>query len=306
MSANSFDHEYAASPYMGPLRARPLGALAAFGMGAGASLILAAAVILTRHAADPQSVANADAPAAAAAPAAKIANKIAAAGPDQAGDARATPFSAFDLNAPEFEREKKVVSVRESEEGGGRVDSLTMGQFAMGAPLLRIDIHQNLTARDTNPDFFLDMTRHAAQLGLNVAKIGQPTALTTRFGAFEAADIRLTQPASEGVAASERSCLATRLVDGKLPLEIAGLACGAATLPIERASLGCMLDRLEYVAPGDNKALNEFFLNAEAARGKGCANVSRDDVTASIPARKPPAKRAARAKPVVHKTQAAR
>jgi len=306
MSANSFDREYAANPYMGPLRARRLGAFAAFGMGAGASLILAAAVVLTRHGVEPQTVASAEAPAATATPAAKVANKIASAEGEPAGDAKPKTFNAFDLNAPEFEHEKKTVAVRESEEGGGRIDSLTMGQFAMGVPFLRVDVHQDLTAKDTNPDFFLDMTRHAAQLGLSVAKIGQPSALTTRFGNFETADIRLSQPASEGVAASERSCLATRFVDGKLPLEIAGLACGAVTQPIERASLGCMVDRLEYVAPGDNKALNQFFLNAEAARGKGCANVSHEDVTASIPARKHPAKKVARTKPAAHKAHAAR
>lgn len=296
MSANSFNSDYAEPVYMRPLRARRLGALAAFGMGAGASLILAAAMVLNHRPAETQTVA--EVPSALTPPAAKIATKATAAEPDKAGDAKARPFSAFDLAAPEFEREKKTIAVRETEGGAGQIDSLTMGQFAMGVPFMRVDIHQDLGGKDTNPDFFLDMTRHAAQLGLNVAKIGQPAALSTRFGAFETADIRLTQPAGEDVAASERSCLATRLVDSKLPLEIAGLVCGAATAPIERASLGCILDRLEYVASGDNKPLTDFFLAAEAARGKGCANVSHEDVTASIPARKPAGKaRAARHKP---------
>ena len=163
------------------------------------------------------------------------------------------------------------------------VDSLTVGQFAMGAPFLRVDIHPELDPAATNSDFFLDMTRHARAAGLNVAKIGQRATLTTRFGAFEAAEIRLSQPGGEGVEASERACLAARLIDPKAPMEMTGVACGSATQPIDRVAFACILDHVAYSAASDNKALNDFFLNAELARGKGCANVSRDDLTASIP-----------------------
>ena len=98
----------------------------------------------------------------------------------------------------------------------------------------------------------------------------------------------------EGVAASERSLPRDAPARPQAPLEIAGIACGAAAKPIDRFALACILDKLNYSAGSDNKALNDFFLNAELARGKGCANVSRDDLTASIP---PRAKPAAPAKP---------
>lgn len=297
MSANAFDHDYEPAPFEAPMHARQTGARAALGMGVGASVILALAALLTRHAAPPQAaLADAGAPAAVAAGPAKITTKATTEFETALG-AKAAP--SLDIAAPEFEREKKIVAVGDAKDGEPRVDSLTIGQFTLGAPYLRVDIHPDLDPKTTNADFFLDMTRHAKAVGLNVAKISPPNMITTRFGAFETADIRLSHPGGEGAEASERACLATRLVDVKVPLEIAGIACAAAAAPIDRASLGCMLDKLTYSAGGDNKPLNDFFLNAELARGKGCGAVSREDVTASIPPHK-----SAHAKPAAKKGRA--
>ncbi len=294
MSANTFDQDDALPASRGPIRARPAGVRAALGMGVGASFILAVTALFARHPAPADLAANAAAPAAPQAPA-KIATK--ASTESEGTSARAV--AALDIDAPEFEREKKLAKVGEAKDGAPRVDTLTAGQFGKGAPFLRVDIHPELDASAAHSDFFLDMTRHAREAGLNVAKIGQRATLTTRFGAFEAADIRLSQPGGEGVEASERACLAARLVDPKVPLEIAGFACGSAAKPLDRVAFACVLDKLEYSSGSDNKALNDFFLNAEIARGKGCMNVSRDDLTASIPRKTTtmrPAKLAAQAK----------
>jgi len=278
MSASPLDHLDAMPSHTGPLRARQKGERAALGMGAGASIILALAVLLTRHADAPQTIATTEeAPVAALA---KVAARVNAPALPMAQTATAT----LDLDAPEFAHEKKVVAQGDTDAPGARIDSLTIGQFAMGGPFLRVDIHPDFDAGATNPDFFIDMSRRARAIGLEVAKISRtPATVTTRFGGFETADIRLTQPASEGVPASERACLATRLVDPKAAVEIAGVVCGSAAKPIDRVALACVLDKLAYVPGSDNKALNDFFLNAEIARGKGCLNVSRDDLTAAIP-----------------------
>lgn len=278
----SFDRDYAESSYRGPLRARPAGVRAALGMGVSASIILAVAALVIRHPDPASNTADAGAAAAVNAPA-----KIAAKASTELEATFGAKSAALDVEAPEFEREKKVVAVGEMKDGAPRVDSLTLGQFAMGAPFLRIDVHPGLDPKTTNPDFFLDMTRHAQAVGLNVAKIGQRSTLSTRFGAFETADIRLTQAQGEGIETSERACLATRLVDANAPIEIAGIACGAAAKPIDRVALACILDKLNYAAGGgDNRSLDDFLLKAELARGKGCANVSREDVTAAIPPQK--------------------
>jgi len=274
-------------PYA-PLRARPGGARAAIGMGVSATLILLAALVLLPRKSklpEPNVAAKREAPRVSPAPPSKISAKISLEAVE-ASALMAKPFSAFDIAAPQFNREKKTIAARDDENGSGRIDTITIGQFAMGAPFVRVDIHQDIADKEKTSDFFLDMTRHAAQSGLNVAKIGQPSALITRFGAFETADIRLSQPAADGVAASERSCLATRFIDGKLALEIAGLACAEGARPIDRVALACVLDNIAYAANPDKPALNDFFAQGASTRGPGCANISRDDLTATIPARK--------------------
>jgi hypothetical protein len=273
MSATPFHRDYPETAYRGALRARPEGARAALGMGAGASIILAAAALLIRVPAPENEIAMTETEAPLEAPA-----KIAA----KASTGLSGASAALDIAAPEFENEKKVVAVRDAENGSARVDSLTIGQFSMGGTFVHIDIHPNLDAGTTNADFFLDMKNHAQGAGLTASRIVQRTLVPTRFGSFETADIRL----SESDGAGERACLATRLVEPKASLEIAGIACGAAAKPIDRVALSCMLDKLSYSAGGDNKTLNDFFLNAELTRGKGCAGVSRDDLTASIPPQK--------------------
>lgn len=311
MSAVDFDPNYGRPSSSQPLRARPLGVRAALGMGVSATFILLMALLFSApheaRVAETREEPQVATPARAATPpAGKFATKIAI---DNIVDASALvvkPFSAFDVAAPEFAREKKTIAVREGAEGLGRIDSLAMGRFAMGGPFMRVDVHQDIADTEAASDFFLDMTRHAAQAGLDVAKIGQPAALLTRFGAFETADIRLVQPAADGVAASERACLATRLIDGAVGLEIAGLACGEARNPIDRVALGCILDKLAY-APGPNNApLNDFFKKAEASRGKDCADISREDMTATIPAQKRAAQPASGAHRARAKTQGAR
>lgn len=292
MRATSFDHNPAETVYRGPLRARPEGAQAALGMGVVASVILAGAALLIRLPAPTPETADAG-PVAVETPA-KITAKAST-------EIESPVGAALDIASPEFRREKKVVAVGEKKDGTPRVDSLTIGQFAGSGTFLRIDVHPNLDPRATNADFYLDMKNHASAAGLSAAKIAQRSTVSTRFGAFETADIRLAQTGGEGAEASERACLATRLVEPKASLEIAGIACGAAGKPMDRVALACALDKLSYSAGADNKALNDFFLNAELARGPGCANVSRDDLTASIPLQKAAHAKANAGKPSVSK-----
>lgn len=315
MSETAFEHDFLATPDVStpdvstplpqPLRARPQGVRAALGMGGAASVILLAtmAFVTPRH--DGEQASEQRAPAEArlaaqapsAAPAtpapAKIstkAEKISTDMPAPPPAGVALPFSAFDLAAPELAQEKKTIGVRDGDDGAGRVDAITIGQFEAAATFVRVDVHQNATEKEADADFFLDMTRHATRLGLNVAKIGAPGALRTRFGDFEAADIRLTQPAAEGGVASERNCLAARLLDPKASLVVASLACGSSTLPIDRAAFGCLLDHLAYKADAgksdaNSPTLGDFFQKAAAPGAAACNAAGDVETTASIPAR---------------------
>lgn len=281
MSISAFDEEYA--DYSAPrvLRARPMGNLAASMIGGAAILILAIASIFVRLNAPEEKVASAPAPLqtqAAAPPVQKFAVQPASIIPAQKN-------GAFDLDSPEFAKEKKEFS-SSRRDGGGRDDVLTIGQFSGGGPFLYLAIQQTGGEKLGNSDFFLDMSRQASQAGLAAMRVGQPGPLATRFGAFEAADIRLTQGGFEITsptpitAADERACVAVRMMNPKLSLEVGGIACGSAARPIDRRSIGCLLDRLEYVPASDNKALAEFFAGAEATRTAACANAEAPAIAA--------------------------
>ncbi len=259
MSVSGFDRDYAVRPGAKPLYARPTGNLAAVMIGVVAVAVLGAAAIFVKP--QPTIEASAD-----------------NGGRNDSGDIARAPSpapiakqnAAFDLTAPEFAKEKKTLSSRRLEGGDGREDSLALGEFTSGGPYLRLDIRETPADKRGNPDFFLDMTRHAGQAGLAVVKISQLSPLASRFGSFETADIRLSQKAGGESAPTERACLALRLMGAKRSVEIAGVACGAPAKPIDRRALGCILDRLDYSPNGENAAFDQFFLAAEQERGKGC------------------------------------
>jgi hypothetical protein len=256
MSLTAFDQPFAPKPGARQIDARPRGVMAGAAIGGGAMFALVLALLFTARAPITEEAA------------APVAPQTAAAPPQPARPAPAPvakKFASFDLQAPEFAKEPKSFTER-SLDAGGREESVIIGQFAQGGPFLRLDLVMAGGDKAPASDFFLDMKRHAQQAGLDASRIGAPSPVPTRFGAFETADIRLSTEAGE-----ERACLAARFLNGKAPLGMAGLICGAAAHPIDRRALACILDRLDYLSNGENKALDQFFLSAELDRGKGCA-----------------------------------
>jgi hypothetical protein len=286
MSISAFDEIYAAPSKTGPLHARPLGNLIASMIGGMAVLVLCASIFFIKPPAP--AVGDVSAPSQTATQAAVQASPAISAPPDAAP---AKLFAAFDLNAPEFSKEKKSFSVRRRDLGG-RDDIMTIGEFSGGGAFMRLTIQQTGGEKLGNSDFFLDMSRHATQAGLAVVRISPPGPLVSRFGAFEAADIRLTPSAAETsgqapAATNERSCLAVRLMTSKLSLEIVGLACGAGAKAVDRRSMSCILNRLEYLAPGESKALDQLFSKAEADDRVQSCSAAAPSATAAKPAPRP-------------------
>ena len=269
-----------------PVRARQTGVYAALSMGITASFILLLAFFLNARPTEAPVVVEMT-----AAPAtifAKYTTKALMAETEPVAMAPMKPFAAFDLSLTGFEQEKKTIASHANSDDNGRIDSLTIGQFAMGAPFAHIDIHQGLSEKETAPDFFLDMSRHAAQLGLNVTRISQLGTHQTRLGSFEIADIRLIQPAGNGLGESDRACFAARHADSKRNLEIVGIICQpSADRPLARSSIACAFDRLDYRPTAEDVEFKNFFEKTSGSLSTLCANnVSHDDITASIPRRK--------------------
>jgi hypothetical protein len=268
MSMSAFDENYANYPAPRALHARRNGSIAASMIGASTILILVIASIFAR----PNGAERANAPEAAQTAlqgeASPPAEKFTLRSLSAASAAKAAPL---DLTLPEFAKLKKELSTAPRERGG-RDDIVTIGEFAGRGVYLRLALLQ-AEGEKLNSDFFLDMSRLAAQAGIAVLRVAPPSPLSTRFGAFESADIRLTLGPLEAAATpsvEERSCLAFRLVNQKLSVETAGLACGSAAAPIDRRSLSCILDRLDYAPGSSDKALDQFFGGPAVDRSQAC------------------------------------
>jgi hypothetical protein len=88
-------------------------------------------------------------------------------------------------------------------------------------------------------------------------------ALQTKFGPFETADVLLERGPSDA------ACIAFRHDATDVDFRINGIACGGGTTP-DRASLACVLDRLDLVSGSGDPPLLRFFTAAEQARGHNC------------------------------------
>ena len=175
----------------------------------------------------------------------------------------ARPMQIFSLQSPEFGREPRVYEARRHK-AGGRQDVLTYGADFGQGPMLRLSAYRVGSEAQAGAPFFVDLARQAAQAGLSITRSAQPVPLASKFGSFETADV-LLEAGSRSAA-----CVAFRLEARDLAFRMSGFACGEGRAP-DRASLSCVLDRLDLVSGSGDPQLLRFFTAAEQARGRTCA-----------------------------------
>lgn len=199
----------------------------------------------------------------------EIAATLEAPGPQDAPYARAPwrhvrpSMAAYALDAPELGREAPIYRIRATAEGA-RQDLLVFApkdtrSLSGAIAIEQMPEGQRLPAHRLGDTLFVETARRAALLGASIERMAQPTGLETKFGDFEVADSQIIQQGQL------RSCLAFRLV-ADAPVDIAGLLCGEPQRPADRASLACVLDRLDLVSAGNDVALRRYFAGAERAR----------------------------------------
>ncbi|HEX4768525.1 MAG TPA: hypothetical protein VH414_19825 [Lichenihabitans sp.] len=196
------------------------------------------------------------------------------------------PIEIFGLAGTDFARLPQTYRARRHP-AGGRQDIVTFGEARVDAPFLALSFYRLGRAPEAAAPFADDIEDMARDTGLGAVRASAPSVLATRFGPFEAADIRL---AEGGV---QTPCLGFRNSPGASnTLRIAGLLCGGAGRPAARDSLRCVIDRIDLVSAGDDTALQRMFVDAERRRGSACspspltAAGSRPtwlDVNASLP-----------------------
>jgi len=175
------------------------------------------------------------------------------------------PFRLFDLAAPQLAHEKRLYTARRHNTGGGREDVLTYGEFAGTDPFLRVSVYRHGSEKSADAAYFVDMARRAAQLGLSLGRANTAETQATRFGDIETAALTLT----EGRVARD-NCRGFRFSAAQLGLTLAGFACGAGQEAVSGGDLACLLDRLDLVSAGEDRALRDFFAAAQARGARGC------------------------------------
>jgi hypothetical protein len=249
MSVSGMENDWLLDPRREPIEARPFGVRASLGLGASAVVVLLGFWAFSGR---PSESGSSPAPQARA-------------------SAAAEPAVQFELRAPEFAGLPRAVA--SSEEGALRIDSLTIGQFGQAGAFARFDLRHTSGDARANPDFTLDLAHEAEQAGLKIAKSGQPSPFASRFGAFEAAEARVSGKSAAG-ASLERDCQTLRLAGAKLGVEIAGVVCAGPGQSLDRRTLGCLVDQLSFRSNGGAPTADKFFALAEPLRGQACAQAA--------------------------------
>jgi hypothetical protein len=152
-------------------------------------------------------------------------------------------------------------------EGGGRRDILAVGHIGETSAML-VQFYRLGSEAAPASTLYVETARRASEARYWVERVGPVDALTTRFGAFEVADVAIKQ------GDRAQHCLAFRLADSEATertLRVSGLSCGARGVAPARAELACQLDRLQLVAAGDDVDLRQIFVEAERRRDESCA-----------------------------------
>lgn len=175
------------------------------------------------------------------------------------------PIPMFGLEAPELDRASGTLESRHSPDGTQREDVLAFGAFAEPKAHLLLRLSVEHDRGDLSQPFVISLVRETAARAMSVQRSSLPTAMQTRFGPVETADATLTD------GGTSRPCIAFRMQGGSLPLAMSGWWCGSAGKPADRQQLLCLIDRIDLVNAGDDRALRTAFARTELNRQPACA-----------------------------------
>jgi hypothetical protein len=166
------------------------------------------------------------------------------------------PLPAFELVAPELAGSPYGYALQRRADGA-RKDLLRFGDAAAPGPYAVLEIYRPGTASDR----FLDASSEIANriIAYTVTDDVKPDGfIDSKFGQVALVDFAIAP------AGRERRCLGFARAFREPALQIAGWYCSAGREVIDRASVGCLVDRLTLVNGGTK--LDEVFARAEVKR----------------------------------------
>jgi hypothetical protein len=171
------------------------------------------------------------------------------------------PYPAFELLMPELAGSAYNYAIQRRAKDGARKDMLSFGEPAdagpQAGPYVLVEIYRPAVASDR----FLDPSSEIATRIVDYAvtdDVKPDGQIETKFGPVPLVDFAVVPHGHE------RRCLGFARTFGQPAMQIAGWYCSAGREVVDRAMVGCLLDRLTLVN-GDAK-LHEMFARAEVKR----------------------------------------
>ncbi len=176
----------------------------------------------------------------------------------------AAPIPSYNLEAPELNRAAATLKARAASDGARQEIHLwsgTAGKSRSGSltGMLTIEHYPTTPPAET---LYVDLVRRAALLGASVERTGELVGLESKFGEIDTVEARI-------VAAGEneaQSCIAFRRIETSPTMQVHGWFCGTTSTPVDRATLGCIVDRIDLMRAGSDVTLKRYFARVERAR----------------------------------------
>lgn len=172
------------------------------------------------------------------------------------------PVVSFSLGLPDVGGQPIRHQLRRDLHSHLREEQIKAGEFAVDAAYATITVRN--VAAGTRPAFFIDMTRLAAEGGHAITRTANPVAMASKFGLVETADMVMDTNDAP------RVCIGFRHAADSAAFSFQGWLCGSAARAADRQQLTCMIDRLNLVSSGEDRALRSYFSKAELNRQQGC------------------------------------
>jgi len=187
------------------------------------------------------------------------------------------PYPAFELRMPELAASAFNYAILRRPGDGARKDVLSWGEATGAGPYVMVEVFRPGVMGER----FLDAPSEIAAriIAYTVTDDVKPAGqIDSKFGPVPLVDFAV---APHG---KERRCLGFARPLGNPAMQIAGWYCSAGQEVVDRATLGCVLDRLTLSAGGDPH-IDEVFARAEIKRSF-CGR--RSPILAATPEREQP------------------
>jgi hypothetical protein len=173
------------------------------------------------------------------------------------------PHPAFDMQMPELAAAGFDYAILRRSADGARKDVLTWGEPAGASPYVLVEIYRPGAASEA----FMDAPSEIAAriVGFTVTEdVRAAGEIDSKFGPVSLVDFAVAVPGTHN--GRQRRCLGFARPFADPPLQIAGWYCSADERPVDRATLGCALDRLTILSAGSDPKVGALFARAELKR----------------------------------------